>query len=127
MFSKDASFQVALDSAPEELRAAFQVHSLDQARRTLFLTLRTSFVRNLAPVLGQRYLVQVLLLPISFLSLRRAFLLLFLSRSLLHPSLPLSTRRRLPSVQWLGNACDRKERNLEVAFQQLERGEIVLS
>ena len=30
MFSKDASFQTALDSAPEELRAAFKDRSLDQ-------------------------------------------------------------------------------------------------
>ena len=30
MFSKDASFQIALDSAPEELRAAFKDRSLDQ-------------------------------------------------------------------------------------------------
>ena len=30
--------------------------------------------------------------------------------------------RRLPSLLWLGNACDRKERNLEMEFQQLKRG-----
>ena len=30
MFSKDASFQIALDSAPEELRASFKDQSLDQ-------------------------------------------------------------------------------------------------
>ena len=30
MFSKDASFQIALDSAPEELRAAFKDRGLDQ-------------------------------------------------------------------------------------------------
>ena len=65
MFSKDASFQIALDSAPEELRAAFKDRSLDQPGVLVALrTLRTSLLRDLALVLGQRllrYLVRVLL------------------------------------------------------------------
>ena len=62
MFSKDASFQIALDSAPEELRAAFKDRSLDQPG-VLVAYIEDVLSEGLALVLGQRlqrYLVRVL-------------------------------------------------------------------